>query len=147
MSYGEVQERIKQQLGIDIMVALEERRKLSDQAAALREVLAPYRAKYRGGTASPYDQERKVKIAEIVERLRVEFAAREEKASETRLDTVAHASPEYLEWLREERTHSTQMHVLEAKLYGIEEDISEWDKLTDMARTMTHYLSSELRNL
>lgn len=142
---GEAQARINFQTGLDPMVALEERRKLSNRVAKLREELAPYRAKYRGGTASPYDQERKVKVSQIARRIRDQMVTETGKASETKVDSLAHSDEEYLTWLQTERLHFTEMYRREGQLYGLEQDIAEWDKLIDMARTMTHYVAGEMR--
>lgn len=146
-SAAEVPERIKLALGVDPLLCIEMRRLLSDQAAKLREDMAPLRALYRGGTASPYDQERKRLLSEIAENLRVEFTDRGEKVSEKQLESMAHASSEYGQWLRERRQETVRLEKMEAVLYGIEADIEEWDRLLDLARTMIHWSSSEMKHL
>lgn len=140
-------ERAVATINMDPMVAIEHRRELSKEAETLRVELAPFRAKYRGGTASPYDQERKALLSRAVEHIRHERAQQNLKSSEGMLENLAHATPEYKEWLGRELKKMQAMYILEARLNKIEDDMAEWDRLLDLSRTLLHWSAAEMRNI
>lgn len=123
-------DRVEQLIGYDPTEAFRRLQranaKLHDlrrKAAGVQADLASLRAQFYGGMASNFDHERKVLLAELMEARRAEMQEAGRKATETSLDTYAHAHPTYKSWLQVQHERRERMHRLEAELAQVEADI------------------------
>lgn len=123
-------ERLSGVIGTDPLAPMEqmhalnaEARRLRERAGGIRTELAPLRARFYGGTASHYDHERKLLLAELMEAERRRLQEDGERVVETALDRYAHAAPEYKQWLREQHRDRERMSQLEAQIAQIDADL------------------------
>ena len=140
-------ERIKAQIGMDPEVAIRERKQAAYMVATIKEKLAEFWGVYRGGTASPYDQQRKLQLSKISKRYRDECKANGTKVTERELEEYAHAHEDYETFLDESTVQIKTMYSLEAELAKAEADVAEWDRLLELVRSMIYWNSNEMKLL
>lgn len=140
-------ERIKAQIGMDPEVAIQQRKEAAHRAADIKEELARYWSAYRGGTASPYDQQRKSLLSKISKQYRDSCRVEGIKVTERELEEYSHAHEDYETFLFEAKSDFKEMYRLEAELARAEADIAEWDRLLDLVRSMIYWNSSEMKHL
>lgn len=139
--------RITAHIGTDPEQMIEARRQAADHVADVKHKLAKYWALFRGGTASPYDQQRKSLLSQLAEGRREELRNAGEKIREAELETYAHAHEDYKTFLDKCKTSQVKMYELEAELYRAEADVAELDRKLDLVRAMVFWSTSEMRHL
>lgn len=139
--------RITSHIGQDPEQLINLRREAAGRVADVKAQLASLWAVFKGGTASPYDQQRKSLIAQIGETRRQEIQLAGGKVKESELESYAHAHESYQEFLTKCKKSLVKMYKLEAELYRAEADVEDMDRKLDLARAMIFWNTSEMRHL